>query len=305
MAAIKPILKDPLTHFLVIGAVLFFIGSALKPPPQDEKQIVVDRPALLEFIQYRSKAFEPSTAAALFDSMSPAQRKDLIDDYVREEAIYREAKSMGLEASDYVIKQRLIQKFDFLAQNAVSDIAPSDEEVAAYFKAHRKDYYIQPSVTFTHVFFSKTNRGAEAARSAAESEAAKLNARKAPFEAAVGEGERFPFDVNYVERTYDYVESQFGADAAKAIFDPAGPFKVWRAPVVSPYGAHAVFVSKVTPGRYPALAEVRRQVAADAQRANEQAAEARIVADLVKRYKVVLDLSPTSEEAPAKAAGAK
>jgi hypothetical protein len=304
MPEIKPLLKDPLTHFLAIGAVFFVIASAINPPEPEEKRIVVDRAALLEFIQYRSKAFEPKAAAAMLDAMSPAERDDLARAYVEEEAVYREAKAIGLEADDYVIKQRLIQKFDFLAESAAAGAEPSNEDIAAYYAAHKQDYYIQPSATFTHVFFSAGSRGGEAAKNAASEMARRLQADSARFEDAVGKGDRFPFHTNYVERTYDYVASQFGEEAAKAIFDEKGPFGVWRAPVMSVYGAHAVFVSKLAPGRYPALAEIEDKVTEDARRDIEAKIRSRILEDLIARYDVVVDLPKGASASAAASAGA-
>lgn len=303
MEKIKPLLKDPLTHFLAIGAVFFIVASAINPPAPEEKRIVVDRPALLQFIQYRSKAFEPKTAGDMLDAMSPAERDDLVHDYIQEEAVYREAKSLGLDADDYVIKQRLIQKFDFLAESAAAGVEPTDEEIAAYYAGHKQDYYIEPSATFTHVFFSAEARGAEGAMQAAIDMANTLETSGARFEDAVGKGDRFPFLVNYVERTFDFVVSQFGEDAAKAIFDDKGQLGVWRAPVVSSYGAHAVFVSKLTPGREPALSEIKNRVAEDARRDLQAKTRDGVIDALIARYDVKLDL-PGAAAPAARSAGA-
>ena len=299
MPLARRIFKDPLLHFLAAGLVLFLVGSALSPPAPEERRIVVDRAALLEFIQYRSRAFEPATAGEILDALSGEERDGLVRDYVEEQALYREATALGLEADDYVIKQRLVQKLNFLTDGAISAAPPTDDEAAAYFEAHRGDYFIQPSVTFAHVFFSAETRGPAAATTAASEIAKSLNAKSAPFEAAVGYGDRFPFGANYVERTYDYVASQFGEAAATAIFNVEGPFDVWRAPLVSPHGAHAVFVRNVTPGRYPDLAEVRERVIDDALRARQNEARDRIVAELVARYEVVVDLEAPRDGGPA------
>ncbi|MEX0645139.1 MAG: peptidylprolyl isomerase [Parvularculaceae bacterium] len=296
---LKDLARDPLIHFLAAGLVLFVIGAALRPPEADARRIVIDRAALLEFIQYRSKAFEPATAGEILDGMSRKERDALIRDFIEEQALYREATALGLEADDYVIKQRLVQKLNFLTDGAISAAPPTDDEIAAHFDAHRDDYYIQPSATFAHVYFSAETRGADAAASEAVQIAASLNASKAPFEAAVAHGDRFPFHVNYVERTYDYVASQFGEAAAQKIFDARGSVADWRAPLVSPYGAHAVYVKSVTPGRYPDLAEVRDRVADDALRERQRQARERIVQELIAQYDVVVDLDAPAQSAPA------
>jgi hypothetical protein len=293
------LLKDPLAHFLAAGLVIFIIGNALSPPEREEKRIVVNRAALLEFIQYRSKAFEPAAAESLLDSIQGEARKKLIRDYVEEEALYREAKALGLEGDDYVIKQRLIQKLGFVA-DAASKAEPTEQEIADYFAAHEADYVIPPSVTFAHVFFTNERRGAEAAKALAAEEARKLRESAALFEDAAGKGERFPFHTNYVERTYDYVESQFGEEAAREIFSEKAPFNEWRGPIVSPYGAHAIFVKKVEPARHQTIFELRERVAEDTARSKAADARSELIAGLIAKYAVINEL-----DAPAKARGLK
>jgi len=298
MARIPAFLKDPLAHFLLAGALLVYAGGELAPPTPDDDRIVVNRAALLDFIQYRSKAFEPAAAAALFDSMSAERRDRLVRDYVEEQVLYREAKALGLDADDYVIKQRLIQKLSFAMEASIGEPALDDDEVAAYYQAHADDYPIPPSATFAHVFFSAEKRGPEKARAEAERRMAALNKSGARFEDAVKYGDRFLFHTNYVERTYDYVASQFGEPAAQAIFDPTGPFGVWRGPVVSSYGAHAVFVTQVSPGRTPALDEIRESVAEDAARERKAALVRALIDDAIAGYDVVIDLDAPAVDGP-------
>jgi hypothetical protein len=121
---------------------------------------------------------------------------------------------------------------------------------------------------------------------------------RAPFEAAVGKGDRFPFGVNYVDRTIDEIASQFGDAAAAEIFDPKGPFGVWRGPVASLYGSHAIFVRKATPGRTPPLEEVRAAVVEDARIAAREKAKESIVEGAIKRYRVEYDLPKAAAKAP-------
>lgn len=289
MVSIPKFFKDPLAHFLIAGAILVYVGGLLAPAAPDKERIVVTRAALLEFIQYRSKAFEAQAAAAILDSMNAERRHQLIDDYVREEVLYREARTLGLEADDYVIKQRLIQKLSFATEAAIGEPELSDSDIASYYEGHKGDYAIPPSATFTHVFFSAEKRGAEAAEAEAALQIAILNKTGARFEDAVKFGDRFLFHTNYVERTFDYVASQFGEAAAAAIFDPAGPFDVWRGPLISPYGAHAFFVNAVVPGRTPALAEVLDRVSEDALRALKAERFDKVISETIADYEVVID----------------
>ena len=76
----------------------------------------------------------------------------LVDDFVREEALHREALALGMDANDYVIKQRLIQSIQFITNGFVTAaVDVSDDDVADYYEANKDDYYVDPYVTFTHV----------------------------------------------------------------------------------------------------------------------------------------------------------
>jgi hypothetical protein len=285
MGFVRSAVQDPLVHFLAAGAVVFAILSAASPP-EAPKRVVVDRAALLDFIQYRSKAFEPTAAAALFDGMDEGAKERLIADYVEEEALAREAKALGLDGDDYVIRQRLIQKLNFLAEASAGDAEPSAGEIAAFYEAHRDEYVIPASATFTHVFFNAETRGEDAARKAAIEAADRLNRTRARFEDAIGQGDRFAFQANYVERTFDSVAVEFGETATRDVF--SGATGVWRAPVTSPYGAHAVFVAKIEPERIPALAEIAERVAEDAAREAKSATVRRLIEDTIAEYDVVV-----------------
>ena len=96
--AFRRLHKDPLVHFIVAG-IVFILLSLVRPLQQDDR-IVADRQALLSFIQYRNKAFEPALAASMLDRMNRDERGRLIHDYIREEALYRDAMKLGLKAEN-------------------------------------------------------------------------------------------------------------------------------------------------------------------------------------------------------------
>ncbi len=289
MSILRAATKEPLLHFLAAGLALFVLFEVVSPDETDfgERVIVVDRDALLTFVQYRSKAFKPEVAAARLDAMTAEQRQRLIDDFVREEAMHREALALGMDANDYIIKRRLIQKVEFLAQG-FADAAASLDEVAvqAYYEANKDDYYIEPSATFTHVFFDAAKRGAAAAHEAAAAKLEELNADRVPFANAPRHGDWFPYHLNYVERTPDFVASHFGTDMARALFALKADEQIWRGPHRSPYGAHLVLMTKIQPGHTPALEEVRRRVEDDASRAKAREMRGAAIGRIVEGYEV-------------------
>ena len=282
-------LREPLVHFLAIGIGLFVLFGLVAPEESnlDSKTIVVDRDALLTFVQFRSKAFNPEVAAARLDALGDAELSMLIDDYVREEALHREALALGMDQNDYVIKQRLIQSLQFITNGFVSAVVDvSDEEIAEYYEANRDDYYVDPYVTFTHVYFSNDRHGREQARQLAETQLAELNDQNVPFSESTRHGERFLYNVNYVERTEDFIASHFGRAMAAAVFELEPDSGQWYGPFESAYGQHLVMLTKRTEGIYPPLEEIADSVREDALRIKLDEQNDRAVQAIVDTYDI-------------------
>jgi hypothetical protein len=288
---LKKLLREPLLHFLAIGVGLFILFDLVAPEDSnlDNKTIVVDRGALLTFLQFRSKAFNPEVAASRLDALGDAELQRLIADYVREEALHREALALGMDQNDYVIKQRLIQSLQFITNGFVSAaVDVSNEEIADYYEAHRDDYYVDPYATFTHVYFSSDRHGREQARELAEAKLAELNDTKVPFTGSMQHGDRFLYNVNYVERTEDFVGSHFGRPMAAAVFELEPDDETWYGPLESAYGYHLVMVTRRTEGRYPPLEEIEDTVREDALRIKLDEQNDRAVQAIVDTYEVRL-----------------
>lgn len=270
MNSLRVLYKEPLLHFIVLAIGLFVLHDIVSHEDENAnpKQIVVDESSLLTFIQYRTKSFESATAKRQLESFTDAELKQVIADYVHEEALYREAKLLGLGKDDYVIKRRLIQKVDYVARGfAESFNQVSKDEVKKYFEENKDYYYIAPRVTFTHVFFNAEQRGLEQAKKLAQKKLAELQKSKATFSDASQHGERFIYGLNYVERPKNYIQSHFGSALTEKVFAAEPDQKQWFGPLVSEYGAHLVMLTQKQKGRMPALEEVYARVEQEAKRA--------------------------------------
>lgn len=270
MKSLHLLYKEPLLHFLVLAIGLFILHDIVSHEDENAnlKQIVVDESSLLTFIQYRTKSFEPVTAKKQLETFSKTELKQVIDDYVREEALYREAKMLGLGKDDYVIKRRLIQKVDYVARGfAESFNQVSEQDVKKYFEENKDYYYIKPRVTFTHVFFNAEKRGAEQAKTLAKKKLLELQKTKAKFTDASKYGDRFLYGLNYVERSKFYVQSHFGNDLTEKVFASKPDKNQWFGPLMSEHGAHLVMLTHKEKGRMPSLQEVYSRVEQEAKRA--------------------------------------
>lgn len=298
----KSLLKEPLVHFLAAGVGLFVLFGLVNGGADangDANVVVVDRDALLTFVQYRTKTFEPSVAAARLDKLSDVDLQLLVDDYVREEVLHREALALGLDSDDYVIRRRLVQKVEFITEGFAEATSEVDEAaLRRYFDANKNDYYVEPYVTFTHVFFDIEDRPREQARALADKKLKELNADDVLFSDAPQHGERFLYHVNYVERTPEFVASHFGAEMAKALFALPANDEEWVGPFDSSYGTHLVMITTNEPGREPTLEEIKGRVIEDARRATIRERTKEAIDDIVEAYDVII-VDPLAKRADA------
>lgn len=270
---------------------LFFAFNVLHPEDEgvSPKSITVHRDDLLRYMQYKAKAFDGTEINAKFAGLTGPELAKLIADYVEEEALFREAKSLGLDQNDYIERLRLIQKLKFITGGIIEDSAPSTEkDVAAYFEAHKNSYAVPAQITFTHVYFSNDRNGAQKADALARQALKQLNAGHVPFYKAPAYGERFPYNVNYVQKDATLVTSHFGTEMAKALFALTPDENVWYGPFHSALGAHLVLVTAATNAYVPALADIHDRVAADARRVLQNENMNKAIDSIVAKYDVRL-----------------
>jgi hypothetical protein len=256
-------LREPLVHFLVLGAALF-VAYELR-----QRHAAADESSQIAF-----SAGDVAQLAAHFESENhrppTAEELDsLVEARIEEEVLYREALRLGLDRDDALIKARLAEKMRFFAAD-ISDIQePTDAELQAYFQAHT-DRFIEPSrVTFRHIYFSNDRRGV-AAKTDAETALPKLAAEPKDSQLASTLADSFMFLDYYNDYPLDELASEFGQTFCQAI--STTPPGSWAGPLQSAHGWHLVFVDRVTPARTPDFAAAKNE--AKTSWLNEQQAAA-------------------------------
>jgi len=292
------VFKQPLVQFLVGGALFYLALTAFGPSENEGDNsylIVVDDPALLLYLQYQDKAFDTPQARQILSSLDDVERARLEAEYIRDEIMVREAISLGLDQNDDVIRQRLIQKTDFIFQGFGDEKADlTNADIEAYYSAN-SDRYVQPAqATFTHIFFNSRDRGPEEAQRDAEATLVQLNSAQVSFEQAGQHGDRFFFLRNYVERSDRLVTDHFGSDMAAHIFS-AEPNSSWIGPFQSKYGFHLVMMRGKQPAQTLPLENVADQVLADMERDRLDAARLAAYQRAAEHYTILKHLSSTPQ----------
>ena len=286
--------KQPMVQFLIIGGVLAALWWLIVAPEQpDPRRIDVSARDIERFIQFRTRNFSTSTSER-FAAMTPSAQRSIINDYAREEALYRHALSLGLDDSDYVIRQRLVQKVDFIAnEQSVSD--PTEAELKAFFETHRDEFQTPALVTFAHVFLRKeTNEGepiAEPSTDVTDQRAvamlATLNNLAVPAHSSTQYGDRFPYRVNYVEQSEAVVASHMGESAAHRIFElPVSD--AWQGPIESDWGVHLIYKQAHLAAVLPDFLDVAQSVEMRWREEARIAARRLAAEQVLQQYEVVI-----------------
>jgi parvulin-like peptidyl-prolyl isomerase len=283
-------LKEPLLHFLLLGVGLFIVYSWLNPTAsEDLKRINVTRVDLITFMQYRARAISSDQVEEQLDQMSEDQLQQLVDDYVREEAMFREAKALGLDSFDYSAKRRLVQRLEYTLREISTEMALSEDDLQSFYQSHKVNYYKSPEITFTHVFVDSKKIDIARARREAKKTLQQLRQLQLPFHSAPAYGDRFLYHINYVDKGAEEVASHFGVDFQQQLFSlTEGTFNTWQGPFQSQHGFHLVKLARLKQGYQPELNEIRALLVADAEQAKLREVLDTKINDIVRGYSINL-----------------
>jgi parvulin-like peptidyl-prolyl isomerase len=248
----KHLLREPLIHFLLIGAVLFGLYSFTNP----------GRPATAPSKEIRLSLDEIRQLTLLYQSQwrrlpTPQELERMVENKVQQEILYREALAMGLDKDDEIVKRRMAQKMQFLAEDVAAAREPATAELKSWFEQNGAKFAQPPRLSFRHLYFSSDRRGTRA-RDDAEQARAKLAGQPVDAKIASSLADPFMFQEFYRDRAPEYLAKEFGPPFALAVAKlPPGS---WQGPVESGFGWHLVFVDTLIPGRVPAFEEVEPDV---------------------------------------------
>jgi hypothetical protein len=272
------LIREPLLHFLLLGAVIFLAYSFINRRNNAEPGKIVITQRQVENLAFAfAKTWQrPPTDKELVG---------LVRDRVREEVYYREAMALGLDKDDTVIRRRLRQKMEFISDDVAKQTEPTDAELNAYLQAHADRFPVEQRFTFRQVYL---NPDKHRATLMADAERLLTQLRQAGDKADLSAlGDTFLLDHDFTALPASDVAKQFGEPFAAKLRELApGP---WQGPIESGYGVHLVKVSQRSDGRAPALADVRDAVRREWENARRQESNEKFYQDLLKRYVVTVE----------------
>jgi hypothetical protein len=273
-------------HFLALGALVFLVFRAAGGggETQDGK-IVVTRGKVEQLVTGFSRTWQRPPTQQELDG--------LVEDYTREEVLYREALAMGLDKDDTIIHRRMRQKLEFLTEDTAAAAPPTDADLQGWLDKHPDKFRVEPTLAFSQVYLNAARAGDNASAAASKALAQLDSAGESVAAAELGDPTMLPhqFPLSRV----DEIASVFGDEFARRIAQLEGGR--WIGPIQSGYGWHIVYVSERTEGRPKPLSEVREAVQRDWLVARQKEVADVTYSKLREKYAIVVEGLPAQADA--------
>ncbi|MXY24300.1 MAG: peptidyl-prolyl cis-trans isomerase [Acidobacteria bacterium] len=272
---------SPLLVFLFLGTAVFLFGRWQDQAEAEGRVVSVSEDQIA--------AIRQRWVAQWGREPTPRELRGLIDDAVREEILYREARRLALDRNDPIVRRRLAQKLTFMLEDNADVPAPAAEDVETHFAVHADRYRVPRRTTFRHVFLGDDGRTDPAA------DAVDLldEARRGRDGAWRDLGDPFILLREYADRSDQEIAELFGGRFAAALSDVA--VGRWHGPVRSAHGTHLVLVMGRTEPRTPDFDDVRLRVADDLLAIRRRAQNQAAIQAVRERYEVRLPVAGDSD----------
>lgn len=263
----RVMLREPLLHFLIAGLAVFALsiwrGDAVDP---DSRTITIGEDKVVQLSASWEQTWRRPPSQREMDAM--------IRDYIKEEIYYREARRLGLDEDDAVIRRRLRSKMEFLAGAEAESARPDDNVLRAWLQKYPSRFAPDAEYYLDQIYLGSENAGNAAATLKALAQGADWTKQ--------GVAISLPKSLERAGRAE--VEKRFGEDFAKSV--AALSSGAWSGPVASGFGLHLVRVRDVRAPSIPKLADVRQIVENDWRAATYKDREAKAYQALLDGYKI-------------------
>lgn len=263
-------LKEPLFHFLLIGALLFFSYSVFDDTDEyNDNRIVIKQSDLDVLYANFTRTWQRQP--------SEQEMSGLVEDWIREEIAYREALALGLEQEDAYIKRRLRMKMELILNDMSNLSPPTDQELADFLEQNPEKFWREPRISFTQIFFQEKPTAEQAEHILEQVADAGVNI------AQLGDPIMLPEHVELSSSSL--IDRQFGTGFASEL--ERLTTGAWQGPVQSGFGFHLVRVHSKEAGSYPALEDVKPVVEREYMAQREDDIREEVYTRLRNKYEIV------------------
>lgn len=276
MRAIKNIIKEPIAHFIIIGVVVFLFYSFIKGS-------YVDKDHAIQITKSDVEAIINKWMAQMKRPPAKQEVDIFLEDYVQREILFREAKAMGLDKNDIVVKNRMLQKLDFLTNDLLITGTPTDAEALKYFNNNPEKYIVPGKIDFIHIYFNLDKRSFDEAKQTALEVKKNLSISSTVPNNYFENGDLFILPYEFYGLSKADVTNKFGkSELSEEVLGLEE--KKWGGPFLSSYGLHLVYVSNKKPSQALQFEEVKSDIKDILIKDKRKEAKKRIISELKKKY---------------------
>ena len=271
--ALAGVAREPLVTFTIAGAFLFAGYAWLNPsaPSDPNGRVRIGQGEIRWLVETFSSQWRRDP--------TDDEMKTLVETLVREHLLAREARALGLDLDDTIVRRRLAQKLTFLIEETARIADPDDFELQKYLAANAERYLLPARLSFQQIFYSPNRR--DSAMHDAKADLVGMTTTELP------DGDPLPLEFAYSMLDPAGIAALFGAPFSEAI---AGlETGVWAGPLKSAYGVHLVRVTEREESRPRSFQEVRSTLLDDWRRQKAADATAAFIEKLRHKYGVTVD----------------
>lgn len=256
-------LREPLLWFFIIGAILFTADDYFSG---QSDRVVVD-----ELVRERlNKLWQVQTG-------NPATKDELdslVQNWIREEVLFREALRLGLDRDDSIVRRRLVQKLGFL----VEEVEAEDDQrqaVQQYYDDNIEKYSLAARYSFSQIFFSDASRSVE------------IRSKLEQGEDWRDLSETSMLSDSYVTRNEKEITAIFGRSFAGYLYSFV--LEKWVGPVRSSFGFHLIRLNRILPRESTPLVHIESKVFADYLQYRREVVIEEYYQGLLGKYEIVIE----------------
>ncbi len=271
----KKFFKEPLLHFIVLGALIYVASMTWGNIDDQQQNIVISQGKIRHLATLFMKTWQ----------RSPTQKEleNVVQEYVIDQAGYLEGVKLGLDKNDIVITRRIRQKLEFIAEENSPPPQVTDELLAEYLDENSGQFRLEPKLTIRQVFLDPQKHG-DATYSTAEKILQQLRAK--PEQDITKLGDRYLFKPLYQHKSLTELGRVFGRDFT--INSAKLSTGSWYGPIRSGFGVHLAYIEKRQDGKLPKLSEIRSQVERELENSWKKRSTKKYYDELLSRYIVTI-----------------
>jgi len=271
--------KDPLFHFLLLGAIIFVTYFILNPAEDNAgNQIKITQNDIDRFGQIFQKQWQRKP--------NKQELEGLVRAHLKEEILYREALAMGLEKDDTIVRRRLAQKVEFLITDVTVPSEVADKELLTFYEKNTQRYTRAAKLSFRHIYFNPDIRG-ERMMDEANVTLHTLQSTNAGLNVPDTYGDRYMLPLQYELTSEQEVARAFCRDFAEQLLQTE--LRRWQGPIRSGYGVHLVYIQQRDAASVYPFNEVRERVKNDYLFELRRQRNEEVLEKLKLRYEITIE----------------